>query len=39
MDELGDCPSHIPAEEKEKAAAAHGNREPPDTPVRAEELV
>ena len=35
----GDCPSHVPAEEKEQAAAAHGNREPSDSPVRAGELV
>jgi hypothetical protein len=35
----GDCPSHIPAEVKEQAAAAHGNREPSDSPVRAGELV
>jgi hypothetical protein len=34
-----DCPAQIPAEVKERAAAAHGNREPPDTPVRAGELV
>jgi hypothetical protein len=35
----GDCPSHVPAEEKDQAAAAHGNHEPPDSPVRAGELV
>ena len=38
MDELGDCPSHIPAEVKEQAAAAHDNHEPADSPVRPEEL-
>jgi hypothetical protein len=35
----GDCISHIPAEVKDAAAAAHGNREPADTPVRPAELV
>jgi hypothetical protein len=35
----GDCPAQIPAEVKERAAAAHGNREPPDAPVGAGELV
>jgi hypothetical protein len=35
----GDCPSHIPADEKEQAATALGKREPPDSPVRAGELV
>jgi hypothetical protein len=35
----GDCPAQIPAEVKERAAAAHGNREPPNAPVRAGELV
>lgn len=35
----GDCVSHIPAEVKDAVAAAHGNREPADTPIRAGELV
>jgi hypothetical protein len=35
----GDCISHIPAEVKDAAAAAHGNREPADTSVRPAELV
>lgn len=35
----GDCPSHIPAEVKERTAAAHDNHEPPDTPIRAGELM
>ena len=35
----GDCPSEISAEVKEQAAAVHGNREPPDSSVPAEELV
>jgi hypothetical protein len=35
----GDCPAHIPAEVKERTAATHGNREPPDTPIRPEELM
>ena len=34
-----DCPAQVPAEVKKRAAAAHGNHEPPDAPVRAEELV
>jgi hypothetical protein len=39
VDAEGDCIAHIPAEVKEQAAAAHGNREPPDTPIRPGELV
>ena len=35
----GDCISHIPAEVKDAAAAAQGDREPADTPVRPAELV
>jgi hypothetical protein len=35
----GDCPAEVPAELKEQAAAAHGNQEPPDSPIRAGELV
>jgi hypothetical protein len=34
-----DCVSHIPAEVKDAAAATQGNREPPDSQVRAGELV
>lgn len=37
--EEGDCIAHIPAEIKNAVAAAHGNREPPETPIRPEELV
>jgi hypothetical protein len=35
----GDCPAEVPAEIKDQAAAAHGNHEPPDSPIRAGELV
>jgi hypothetical protein len=35
----GDCIAHIPAGVKVAAAAAHGNREPPDTPLDPGELV
>jgi len=35
----GDCPAQVPAEIKEQAAAAHGNHEPPDSPIRDGELV
>jgi hypothetical protein len=35
----GDCVAHIPVEVKNAVAAAHGNREPPETPIRAGELV
>jgi hypothetical protein len=34
-----DCIAHIPAEVKDATAAAHGNREPPDTPLDSAELV
>lgn len=37
--EEGDCIAHIPAEMKNAAAAAHGNTEPPDTPVLPGQLV
>ena len=37
--EEGDCISHLPAEVKDAVAAAHGRREPPDSPVDAAELV
>jgi hypothetical protein len=35
----GDCVAHIPVEVKNAVAAVHGNREPPETPIRAGELV
>jgi hypothetical protein len=35
----GDCVAHVPAEVKDAVAAAHGNHEPPDSPIRAGELV
>jgi hypothetical protein len=35
----GDCIAHIPAEVKTAVAAVHGNREPPDSSVRPEELL
>jgi hypothetical protein len=34
----GDCTAEVPATVKAAAAAAHGNREPPDTPVDPGEL-
>jgi hypothetical protein len=37
--EEGDCIAHIPAGVKDAVAAAHGNTEPPDTPVHSEDLV
>ena len=36
---LGDCIAEVPVETKDAVAALHGNREPPDSPVRPEELV
>ena len=30
---------NVPAEVKDAVAAAHGNHEPPDSPIRAGELV
>lgn len=35
----GDCVAHISAEVKDAVATAHGNREPPDSPVQPEDLV
>jgi hypothetical protein len=35
----GDCIAEVPAETKDAAAALHGNREPPDSPVDPGELV
>ena len=35
----GDCIAEVPATMKAAAAAAHGNREPPDSPVDPGELV
>ena len=35
----GDCIAEVPAGTKDAAAALHGNREPPDSPVDPGELV
>jgi hypothetical protein len=35
----GDCIAEVPAGAKDAAAALHGNREPPGTPVDPGELV